>query len=121
MDIGGIMEPAVRQEIEILHQQVCMALGDPIRLMIIVTLADKAKCVNDLVEELALPQPTISRHLRVLRERSLVLTNRQGSSIFYSLADDRLIQVIDLLRGVLRDRVLKQARLIDIRPLIDAP
>ena len=106
------MEQEVRQEIEILHEQVCLVLADPIRIMLIVTLAQKPQCVNDLAAELALPQSTISRHLRVLRERSLVVTTRQGTSVCYALADDRLIEVIDLLRGILRDRVLKQVNVI---------
>ncbi len=119
MEAGEVMEQQVRDESEILHQKVYMALGAPIRIMLIVTLGESPKCVSDLAAELALPQPTISRHLRVLRERSLVQTNRQGFSVVYSLADLRLIQVVDLLRGILRDRVLKEARLIANRPLVE--
>ena len=106
------MDQQTKQEIMILHQQVCTALADPIRIMIFYLLAEGPKFVGDIAEALYMPQSTISRHLKVLRERSLVIATRQGTSVAYSLADDRVIQALDLMRGVLRDRVLRQARLV---------
>jgi DNA-binding transcriptional ArsR family regulator len=106
------MDQQTRQEIELLHQQVCMALADPTRLLIFLVLADGPRLVGDIAEQLDLPQSTISRHLKALRERSLVIANRQGVAVAYSLADRRVLEAIELLRGVLHDRVLRQARLI---------
>ncbi|MCC7209302.1 MAG: winged helix-turn-helix transcriptional regulator [Anaerolineae bacterium] len=100
------------RELELVHDRVCSALGDPKRLMILYALADGPKCVNDIAAELDTPQPTISRHLKILRDRALVETSRQGTTIFYSLADRRLIDALDLLRGILRDRVLHQATVV---------
>lgn len=54
---------------------------------------------------LALPQPTVSRHLRVLRDRQLVTAHRQANLVWYELADDRVVAALDLLRAVLRDRL----------------
>jgi len=101
-----------RQEILILHDQVCSALGDPTRLLLLYLLAEAPMCVNDMAATLGIPQPTVSRQLRVLRDRSLVKTSRRGVSVYYSLADNRVIQALDLLRGVLRDRILRQAHLV---------
>lgn len=106
------MEPQLVRELEILHSQVCHALGDPKRLMILYMLARQPQYVNDIAAELDLPQPTVSRHLKVLRERSLVGATREGPSVLYSLADERLIQALDLLRAILRDRILAQAGLV---------
>lgn len=96
-----------------LYNQVCHALGDPKRLMILYTLAGGPKCVNDIAAELATPQPTVSRHLKILRERALVETTRDGTTVYYALTDERLIQALDLLRGILRDRLLKQVRVVE--------
>ena len=104
------MDEKLTKEIYLLHAQVCHALGDPIRLLIFYALYDKPYFVNDLAQELNLPQPTVSRHLKILRERSLVTAQREGPSVRYSLADDRIIAALDLMRGVLRDRILEQAQ-----------
>jgi DNA-binding transcriptional ArsR family regulator len=105
------MDEKLTKEIYLLHEQVCHALGDPIRLLIFYALQRESHYVNDLAEELKLPQPTISRHLKILRERGLVIAQREGPAVRYSLADDRVIGALDLLRGVLRDRIMQQAEL----------
>jgi ArsR family transcriptional regulator len=62
------------------------ALADPIRLRLLWLLIDgREHCVCALVEALALPQPTISRHLRTLREAGLIRGRRQGTWTHYSL------------------------------------
>jgi len=107
------MNPQLIEEIELLHEQICHALGDPKRLMILYALNKQPRYVSELAVELGLPQPTVSRHLKVLRERALVETTREANTVYYSLSDDRIIQALDLLRGILRDRVLKQAQLVE--------
>ncbi|MEO8391461.1 MAG: metalloregulator ArsR/SmtB family transcription factor [Chloroflexota bacterium] len=102
------MEIELVKELNLLHEQVCDALGSPIRLMIFYALSDKPRYVTDLAEELNLPQSTISRHLRVLRERGLVTAQREGPAVYYSLADQRVLQALELMRTVLHDRLQRQ-------------
>jgi len=106
-----MLDPKLEQEIELLHQRVCPALGDPKRLLILYALARGPLCVNELCETLQLSQPTVSRHLRVLRERGLLNTERSGTAVYYSLADQRLIQAVDLLREVLQSQIAADARM----------
>jgi len=65
-----------------------------------------------LAESLDIPQPTVSRHLKVLRERSLVTTERDGAAVYYSLTDRRVVEALDLLRAVLGDILTQQAQLV---------
>jgi DNA-binding transcriptional ArsR family regulator len=51
--------------------------------------------------------------LKVLRERGLVFTERQGTAITYHLTDQRVIQAMDLLRSAMRDRLTQQANLVE--------
>lgn len=102
----------LRQEVTNLHADVCSALADPTRILILYALAEKPYSVNDLASALGIPQPTASRHLKVLRERNLVIATRQGPNVEYTLADHRLIEALDLLRGVMRDRISQRASLI---------
>ena len=67
--------------------------------------------VNELAEALHAPQPTVSRHLKVLRERRLVAAERDGANIRYSLVDDRVIDALDALRAVLLGTLAQQAEL----------
>ena len=65
------------------------AFSDRIRLRILNLLRQGEFCVNDLVEILGVPQPTASRHLAYLRKSGLVVTQKQGLWIHYSLAPER--------------------------------
>lgn len=105
--------PNLSAEINELHADICSALADPSRILIIYALAERAHNVTDLATELNISQPTASRHLKVLRERSLVRANRQGPSVEYSLADDRLVKALDLLRLVMRDSITQRASLLE--------
>ncbi|GAB4421993.1 MAG: hypothetical protein Kow002_11210 [Anaerolineales bacterium] len=108
-----MISQALTQEISQLEADLCFALADPTRILILYTLHEKPRNVSEITVELNITQPTTSRHLKILRERGLVNTERQGSSITYSLADQRLIDALDLLRSVLRDRIARRASLID--------
>ncbi|MGB7860320.1 MAG: metalloregulator ArsR/SmtB family transcription factor [Acidimicrobiia bacterium] len=85
---------------------VLAALADPVRLRIVSMLAAAPKgsaCGCELEEPLGLSQPTVSHHLKVLREAGLVEGERRGRWIHYSVVPDRLDQIREALRpgGVL--------------------
>jgi ArsR family transcriptional regulator len=103
----------LQQEISQLEANFCSALSDPNRLLILYTLNEGPRNVTELTNELNINQPTASRHLKVLREHGLVYTTRQGTSITYDISDKRLIQALDLLRSVMRDRLAYQAGLME--------
>src|SRR3990170_5995149 len=108
------MDPRLVREIEELHNGVCSALADPKRIMLLYTLAEGRRNVGEMADELGLPQPTTSRHLKVLRERGLVVTERDGTAIYYALADRKLIEALDLLRSVLRGVYTRRAAVVDL-------
>ena len=108
-----MLTPTLHQEITQLEANFCAALSDPNRLLILYALNEKPLNVTELTNELGLSQPTMSRHLKVLRERGLVQSVRTGTVITYSLSDPRLIQALDLLRNVMRERLTYQANLIN--------
>lgn len=103
----------LKQEIIQLEADFCAALSDPTRIIILYALHETPLNVTELTNELGLPQPTISRHLKVLRERGLVFTERQGTVITYHLTDQRIVQAMDLLRSAMRDRWAQRASLIN--------
>jgi len=78
------MQSKLEQEIVLLHNRVCYGIADPKRVLILYSLEKGARCVGELVHELGMLQPAVSRHLRVLRERKLVTAERRGPSTFYA-------------------------------------
>ncbi|MCA9971358.1 MAG: winged helix-turn-helix transcriptional regulator [Anaerolineales bacterium] len=100
------------EELNLLHANICQALGDPKRIQILYALHNQPRHVTALAEELGMPQPTASRHLRVLRERALVTTERDGAAVVYYLADDRMIAVLDVMRQVMRSALARQADIL---------
>ncbi|MCC7449989.1 MAG: winged helix-turn-helix transcriptional regulator [Anaerolineae bacterium] len=111
------MDSKLVREIEMLQEQTCFALSDPTRLLIIYALRQRPRYVCEIAAMLDIAQPTISRHLKILRERGLVETRRESHAIYYSLTDDRLIQALDLMRDVLRDRLVEQVKLVEAAAL----
>jgi ArsR family transcriptional regulator len=103
------------EELKLLHERVCPALGHPLRMKILYLLKDKAMNVGELTQEMGIPQSSVSRHLRVLRERGLVRAERRGTTIWYALAEPELAAVIDILRRILARQLeshLDQAQII---------
>lgn len=96
-----MVDKKLELEIEMLHERICQALADQTRILILYCLAEKPLYVNEMVEILNVPQSTISRHLRVLRERDLVDTEREGTAIRYTLTDSRIIKALDIMRSIL--------------------
>ncbi|HHH82172.1 MAG TPA: metalloregulator ArsR/SmtB family transcription factor [Chloroflexi bacterium] len=105
--------PQLAEEVTRLHADFCFALADARRLLILYALDAGPKNVTELTKTLAATQPTISRHLKILRERGLVTATREGTSVVYRLADRRLIEALDLLRAVMRDQWVRKAELMD--------
>jgi DNA-binding transcriptional ArsR family regulator len=105
--------PQLTQEVSRLHADICSALADPNRILMIYALAEQPRSVNELSEVLNLSQPATSRNLKVLRERGLVYTVRQGTTLEYHLTDERLVEALNMLRMVLRDSLTYRANLMD--------
>ena len=70
------------------------ALSDPTRRRILAALQDGARPVGELVTELEVSQPTVSKHLKVLRDARMVSTRAQGQKRFYSIAPEPLEEVV---------------------------
>lgn len=107
------MNKTLEAEVNQLHAEICGGLADPNRIMILYTLFQSPHNVTELSNELEMSQPLVSRHLKVLRERGMVTSKRNGTVIVYSLADKRLVQALDLLRAAMHDMMAKRAELVE--------
>jgi DNA-binding transcriptional ArsR family regulator len=78
------------------------ALADPKRLCVLETLAGGEVSVSDLSSLVGCQVPNMSQHLAVLRAAGLVTTRRDGSTVYYRLADPRVLEAFRLIQSIAR-------------------
>lgn len=105
------MKADYRSDLFILQADICKTLADPTRLMILHELTDGELSVSELVSRLSLPQSNVSRHLAVLRERAIVFTRREGTTIYYRLASSKIAEACHLVREVLESNLVRNRAL----------
>jgi DNA-binding transcriptional ArsR family regulator len=74
------------------------SLASPVRLRILCTIMGGESSVGELADQLGVRQSVASQHLALLRKDGLVKTRRDGQTIWYALADDRVARIIDVLQ-----------------------
>lgn len=96
----GLLSAPLDEEQAVVLAKVFKALGDPVRLRLLSMIASRAGgevCVCDLTPAFDLSQPTISHHLKLLREAGLIASERRGTWVYYRL----LPETTDHLAGIL--------------------
>lgn len=81
---------------------VARALGDPKRLCVLESLAGGEASVGELATRVACQVPNMSQHLAVLRSAGLVSARRDGSTVYYRLADPRVLEAYKVLQSIAR-------------------
>ena len=81
---------------------VARALSDPKRLCVLETLATGERSVSELSRDVGCQVPNMSQHLTVLRSAGLVAARREGTTIYYRLADARVIEAYRLMQNISR-------------------
>lgn len=84
-----------------MHADMCQALANQHRLAIIHLLKDGEKCVSDLAAVLGISVHNVSQHLRILRERLLVRSRKEGQTVYYSVTNPKFVQACALIREAL--------------------
>ncbi len=78
------------------------ALADPKRLCVLEALASGERSVSELSREAGCQVPNMSQHLSVLRTAGLVATRREGNTIYYRVADPRVLETYQLIQTIAR-------------------
>jgi DNA-binding transcriptional ArsR family regulator len=79
---------------------IARALSDAKRLCVLERLAEGERSVSDLSRDVGCQVPNMSQHLAVLRSAGLVVSRREGSTVFYRLADERVLEAYRLIQQV---------------------
>ncbi len=97
------------------HAEMCKVLSHPKRLELINTLRDGEMSAGEIGERLGLPQANLSQHLTMMRERRILASRKDGSFVYYRIANPRLLEAFDLLREILFEQIRRDAALIEGR------
>lgn len=99
---GGQQQAAKQADLACCHRlaPIFRALGNPTRLGILRRAMDGPLCVGELQDELGCSQPNISQHLAVLRDRGVVVPERDGHRVCYRLADERIARLLELAEAI---------------------
>ena len=101
----------MRRKIYEMHARVCQVFTSPKRLEILDVLRAGACPVGKLAKKLRISQANLSQHLIILREKDVVTTRRDGTTIYYSLSNPKIIKAFDIIRKMLLERLTKTGRL----------
>lgn len=90
-----------------LYSDLFKALGHPVRLQIVLGLSTNHCHVNQMVEKLNLPQPTVSQHLSVLRNAKIITPEKNGVLTCYKITDPTVLDIIEIIK---KNRVEKETK-----------
>ena len=78
--------------------EIFQALANPTRIAIVEALRDGEMSAGQLNEKLEIEQANASQHLAVLRSKQIVVNRKVGNQVFYSIRDNALIEVLDIMK-----------------------
>ncbi|MGM0398838.1 MAG: ArsR/SmtB family transcription factor [Halobacteriota archaeon] len=88
------------------HAEYCGICANANRLKILDLLkSGAAYSVSTIEEKTDIPQSTLSQHLKIMRDQGMLSRERDGVRNFYSIADDRIIDGIEVIQSVIRDQM----------------
>ena len=107
------MSTGPSKELQTLKAEFFRAMAHPARIRILEVLSEKGEhSVQELQQRLAVDQPIVSQQLAKLRTHGVVTSRKQGTTVFYALADPRIAELLKVAKEILN------RRLIDTRTLL---
>lgn len=91
-------------------------LGEPTRLRILHALCQDEKCVNDLIRVTGLAQANASRHLGLMYQAGMLSRRREGTQVFYKVADPVYLELCRTVTSQIQARTERAARLAETAP-----
>ncbi len=89
------------------------ALANPVRVRILEVLrAAGDLTVGEIQQRVGVEPSNVSQHLAILRGHGLVVTRREGTSIWYSVANPALFEILDVARAIFEQQVMEQTRVL---------
>jgi DNA-binding transcriptional ArsR family regulator len=89
------------------------ALANPARLRILEHLRKGEASVGSLGKELQVPQPSVSKHLAILKQEGLVQSRQVGATVYCRVADQDIYHVLAVISGILKKKVKESQKALE--------
>jgi DNA-binding transcriptional ArsR family regulator len=107
-----MVSTAPRGELQVFKARFFRALAHPVRIRILEVLVRGGRTVHELQHALALEQPIVSQQLSVLRNQNIVMTEKEGSSVRYTLRDPLVGELLDVARRIFNNHFVSASGLL---------
>jgi len=103
-----------------MHAELCKAMANEHRQAILHVICSDEKCVSDLAAEIGISVHNVSQHLRVLKERRLVASRKEGQTVYYHVTNQKFMEACSLMRQALIEQHQEQGESLQAAELYDA-
>lgn len=100
------------KELNNLLADFCMFMFNPKRIQILFLLDEKEMCVNEIASKMNVRIPNISQHLALMRKRGVVEVRREGTKVYYRLANRKALQACIIMRDAMLEQMKKRFEMI---------
>ncbi len=100
------------QELYELQADVCKVFSNPKRLEIINHLKEKELSAGELLEKTGLSKTNLSQHMGVLRAKGVILSRREGVTVYYRISNPKIIEACILMREVILEQFEEKSRMV---------
>jgi ArsR family transcriptional regulator len=101
------------EALQVFKAEFFKALGHPTRIRILELLREGERSAGEIMSVLGTEQSNLSQHLAVLRHRNILSARKEGTSIYYSVRDPMLFQILDLLRAYFYEHLTEIKALLE--------
>jgi ArsR family transcriptional regulator len=105
---GSVSKPLYQAKAEFFK-----ALAHPARIRVLELLSEREHSVSEMLPEVGIEPAHLSQQLAVLRKMSLVVTRKEGSTVFYSLVSPHVAELLVVARRILTEVLVSQVGLLD--------
>lgn len=101
-----------QKELYKLHADFCKFMANPKRIEILFLLGEKEMCVDEIASTMEVKVPNISQHLTVMREKGVVEVRRDGTKMYYTIANPKTLQACIIMREAMVEQMEKQFEMV---------
>jgi DNA-binding transcriptional ArsR family regulator len=114
--LNSMSNVKAEEELIRLQAEFCKGMAHPKRIQILRLLKNGERSVSDLAKLTGIPQANMSQHLGILRQFGLLNTRRDGTNIYYSISDQRIVEACELVRMCIGERLRKSQLVLTVPP-----
>ncbi len=103
-----------------MHAELCRALANEHRQAILHAICSDERCVGDIAAEIGISIHNVSQHLRVLKERRLVASRKEGQTVYYRVTNQKFMEACALIRQALVEQHQAQGESLQAADFLEA-